>query len=104
MAENTPPATGGWFDSLVNVALKGAEVYGKVQEVKASTKPNNVTVYRNEDINPRTGTGYGVTPTGTAGVTPPSSLPAWVLPVSIVGGVLVLVLGLGFLGRSAKND
>ena len=103
MAENTPPATGGWFDSLVNVALKGAEVYGKVQEVKASTKPNNVTVYRNEDINPRTGTGYGVAPTGSAGVST-SRVPAWVLPVSIVGGVLLLVLGLGFLGRPSKKD
>lgn len=95
------PASSNWFDSLVNVALRGAEVYGKVQEVRAASKPNNVTVYREEDVNPATGKPYGVTATGTAGVAV-SKTPAWVLPVSIVGGVLLLVLSLGFLSRNTK--
>jgi hypothetical protein len=96
------PASSNWFDSLVNVALRGAEVYGKVQEVRAASKPNNVTVYRDEEVNPATGQPYGVTATGTAGVAV-SKTPAWILPVSIVGGVLVLVLGLGFLTRSSRS-
>lgn len=88
----TPPAGGKWYDSLVNLALKGADVYGKIQEVKASTKPNNVTVYRDEEINPATGKPYGVQPTSSAGVSTPSATPAWILPVSIGGGILIIVL------------
>lgn len=94
----TPPAGGNWYDPFVNLALKGAEIYGKVVEVKAASKPNNATVLRAEDINPATGKPYGVTPTGTAGVTT-STTPAWLLPVAIGGGVLVLLLAVLGLRR-----
>ena len=93
MAENTPTAAnpgGAWYDPLASLALKGLEAYTRVQEVKASSKPNNVTVLRAEDLNPKTGTVEGVTHTGSAGVSA-SKLPAWVLPVSIGAGVLLLL-------------
>jgi|GEM_PF-6787040 hypothetical protein len=101
MAETTtssPAPASNWYDPLVNLALKGAEIYGKVVEVKSASKPNNVTVLRAEDIHPATGKPYGVTPTGSAGVTT-STTPAWLLPVAIGGGVLVLLLAVLGLRR-----
>lgn len=90
----TPANPGGaWYDPLAALALKGLDAYTKVQEVRASTKPNNVTVLRPEEVNPNTGTVAGTTPTGSAGVTH-SAMPAWLLPVAIGGGVLLLALAL----------
>lgn len=92
----TPTASnpgGAWYDPLAALALKGLDAYTKVQEVKAGTKPNNVTVLRPEEVNPSTGNVAGVTPTGSAGVKT-SALPAWVVPLSIGGGVLLLALAL----------
>jgi hypothetical protein len=88
----TPPAGGNWYDPFTNLALKGLEAYTKVAEVKASQKPNNVTVYRTEDLDPATGKPYTVKPTGTVGVSTPSAVPAWLWPVALVGGGLVLVI------------
>ena len=88
----TPPAGGNWYDPFTNLALKGLEAYTKIAEVKASQKPNNVTVYRNEDLDPATGKPYTVKPTGSVGVSTPSAVPAWLWPVAIGVAVLGLVL------------
>ena len=107
MAEPTPTAAnpgGAWYDPLANLAFRALDGYTKLQEVKASAKPNNATVRRPEDINPATGTPYGVQHTGTAGVST-STLPPWLLPVALIGGGLILVLALVGLGRGrGKGD
>jgi hypothetical protein len=100
----TPPPEGKWYDPFVNLALKGAEIYGKIQEVKASSKPNNYTVYRPEEVNQTTGRPYGVQATGSAGVTQPGAMPPWLFPVAIGVGVLVLVLALLPSLRRGKGD
>ena len=89
----TPTAAnpgGAWYDPLAALALAGLDAYTKTQEVKASSKPNNVTVLRPEEVNPATGTVAGVTPTGSAGVAT-STLPKWVIPSAIGAGVLVVL-------------
>lgn len=90
--ETTPTASekNTWFDALAGYALQGAEIYTRITEAKAAAKPNNTTVYRAEDAT-------GAKATGTASTAAQTGkIPAWVLPVSIVGGGLLLVLA--FLG------